>query len=94
MSTSIFNDLFVLELANNHWGKADRGLRIVDEFGAVVRRNHVKAAIKLQFRDVDILHPQGSSVPRRSPLHQEGGRDPHAVVEPCAASSRRCATRA
>ncbi len=53
MSTSIFNDLFVLELANNHWGKADRGLRIVDEFGAVVRRNHVKAAIKLQFRDVE-----------------------------------------
>ena len=53
MNLSIFDDLFVLELANNHWGKVDRGLRIVDEFGAVVRRNHVKAAIKLQFRDVD-----------------------------------------
>ena len=22
---SLFNDLFVLELANNHWGKVERG---------------------------------------------------------------------
>jgi sialic acid synthase SpsE len=49
----IFNDLFVLELANNHWGELQRGLRIVDEFSQVVRFNNVKAAIKLQFRDVD-----------------------------------------
>lgn len=53
MTASTFDDLFVLELANNHWGKIERGLRIVDQFGAVVRRNHVRAAIKLQFRDVD-----------------------------------------
>jgi N-acetylneuraminate synthase len=58
MSPTIFNDLFVLELANNHWGKLERGLRIVDEFGAVVRRNGIKTAIKLQFRDVDsFIHP-------------------------------------
>lgn len=43
----------MLELANNHWGKLERGLRIVDEFAAVVKRNGVKASIKLQFRDVD-----------------------------------------
>ncbi len=49
----IFKDLFVLELANNHWGKLDRGLRIVDQFAQVIRFNNVKAAIKLQFRDVD-----------------------------------------
>ncbi len=49
----IFEDLFVLELANNHWGKVERGLKIIEEFAQVVRFNNVKAAIKFQFRDVD-----------------------------------------
>ena len=49
----IFEDLFVLEMANNHWGSVDRGLRIVSSFSQVVRFNNVRAAIKLQFRDVD-----------------------------------------
>lgn len=53
MNNDIFNELFVLELANNHLGKVDRGLRIIQDFGRVVRYNAVKAAIKLQFRDVD-----------------------------------------
>jgi len=50
---SIFDELFVLELANNHWGNVERGLRIVRDFGKIVRFNGVKAAIKLQFRDVE-----------------------------------------
>jgi sialic acid synthase SpsE len=50
---NIFADLFVLELANNHWGKVDRGLKIIEEFSKIVRFNNVRAAIKLQFRDVD-----------------------------------------
>jgi sialic acid synthase SpsE len=49
----LFEGLFVLELANNHWGRLDRGLRIVTDFARVVRFNGVKAAIKLQFRDVE-----------------------------------------
>lgn len=53
INRNIFEDLFVLELANNHWGDVQRGLRIVHEFGTVVRYNNVRAAIKLQFRDVD-----------------------------------------
>ena len=53
INRDIFEDLFVLELANNHWGDVQRGLRIVKEFAAVVRYNNVRAAIKLQFRDVD-----------------------------------------
>jgi len=52
MSEPLFENLFVLELANNHWGRLDRGLKIVSEFAEVVRRNGVNAAIKLQFRDV------------------------------------------
>lgn len=50
---AVFEDLFVLELANNHWGSLERGLAILDAFAAVVRANGVRAAIKLQFRDVD-----------------------------------------
>jgi sialic acid synthase SpsE len=49
----IFHELFVLELANNHWGSLERGLKIVKDFATVVRYNNVRAAIKLQFRDVD-----------------------------------------
>jgi sialic acid synthase SpsE len=50
---SIFHELFVLELANNHRGSLDRGIQIVRDFGKVVRYSGVRAAIKLQVRDVD-----------------------------------------
>ncbi len=52
-NNKVFEDLFVLEIANNHWGNLERGYKIVEEFGKVVRQNNVKAAIKLQIRDVD-----------------------------------------
>jgi N-acetylneuraminate synthase len=54
----IFDNLFVLEMANNHWGSLERGKQIVREFAKVVKDNKVRAAIKLQFRDVDtFIHP-------------------------------------
>lgn len=53
MNRNVFDELFVLELANNHWGKLERGLKIIRDFGKVVRYNNVRAAIKLQLRDVD-----------------------------------------
>src|SRR6185312_2695545 len=49
----IFEELFVLEMANNHWGSVERGLKIVNQFSQMVRFNNVRAAIKLQFRNVD-----------------------------------------
>ena len=49
----IFEDLFVLEMANNHLGSVERGLKIIQEFAQVVRFNNVRASIKLQFRDVE-----------------------------------------
>ncbi len=48
-----FEELFVLELANNHWGRLDRGLKIISDFSKIVRFNNVRATIKLQLRDVD-----------------------------------------
>ena len=53
MRDNIFEDLFVLELANNHWGDLERGKKIISDFSRIVRFNNIKAAIKLQFRDVD-----------------------------------------
>jgi N-acetylneuraminate synthase len=49
----IFEDLFVLEMASNHQGNVERGLQIISAFSKVVRFNNVRAAIKLQFRDID-----------------------------------------
>lgn len=53
MNSPVFDELFVLEMANNHWGKLERGLKIVHDYARIVRYNTVKAAIKLQLRDVD-----------------------------------------
>jgi N-acetylneuraminate synthase len=49
----IFDELFVLELASNHLGDLQRGLKIITNYAQVVRFNNVRAAIKLQLRDVD-----------------------------------------
>ena len=48
----LLQDLFVLELANNHLGDIKRGESIISQYSKVVRYNKIKAAIKLQIRDV------------------------------------------
>lgn len=53
MNRDIFENLFVLEMTNNHQGNLSRGLQIVREHSKVVRFNNIRAAIKLQFRDVE-----------------------------------------
>lgn len=53
MNREIFENLFVLEMTNNHQGSLQRALEIVREHSRVVRFNNVRGAIKLQFRDVD-----------------------------------------
>lgn len=58
LQNKIFENLFILEMANNHWGNTKRGLDIIQQFGSIVRYNDVRAALKLQFRDVDsFIHP-------------------------------------
>ncbi|MGA9355224.1 MAG: N-acetylneuraminate synthase family protein [Terriglobales bacterium] len=49
----IFDELFVLEIANNHLGDLQRGLKIISNYAQVARFNNVRAAIKLQLRDID-----------------------------------------
>ena len=53
-----FNDLFVLDLANNHQGSADHGLKVIRECGKIVRKHKIRAALKFQFRQLDtFIHP-------------------------------------
>ena len=58
------NDLFVLDLANNHQGQVHHGLRIIREVSEIVNQHQVRAAFKFQFRQLDtFIHPdhqQGS----------------------------------
>ena len=55
---SIFENLFVLEAANNHNGSIEKGLKIIQDYGQICRQNNIKAAIKLQFRKMDsFVHP-------------------------------------
>jgi sialic acid synthase SpsE/mannose-6-phosphate isomerase-like protein (cupin superfamily) len=53
-----FKDLFVLDLANNHQGDVEHGLRIIKQLGAVLKARKVRGAIKFQFRQLDsFVHP-------------------------------------
>lgn len=53
-----FSNLFILDIANNHQGKVEHGLKIINEMGSVVRKYGVRAGIKFQFRDLDtFIHP-------------------------------------
>ena len=48
-----FHDLFVLDLANNHQGQLDHGLKIIEQCADVIEKQGVRAAIKFQFRNLD-----------------------------------------
>ena len=53
-----FNDLFVLDLANNHQGSVEHGLKIIKECGKVVRKHNIRTVMKFQFRQYDtFIHP-------------------------------------
>lgn len=58
MADKIPENLFVLEMANNHMGDIEHGIRVIRAFGEVCRRYPFKFAFKLQYRDLDtFIHP-------------------------------------
>lgn len=66
-----FEDLFVLDLANNHQGSVAHGTAVIEACADVVAAHGVKAAIKFQFRDLpEFVHvgqranPTNKHVPR------------------------------
>lgn len=53
-----FNNLFIFEMANNHQGSVEHGLRIIDAMADIARKHEIRGAIKFQFRDLDtFIHP-------------------------------------
>ncbi|MBX4210358.1 N-acetylneuraminate synthase family protein [Candidatus Parcubacteria bacterium] len=53
-----FENLFTLEMANNHQGSVPHGKKIINEMGAIAREFGIKAAVKLQFRNLNtFIHP-------------------------------------
>ena len=58
MSKLHFENLFVLDLANNHQGSLSHAQSIIDEVGSVIDRQQVRAAFKFQFRQLNtFIHP-------------------------------------
>ena len=54
----LFEDLFIFEMANNHQGSVEHGLRIIESMGGIARRRGIHAGVKLQYRDLDtFIHP-------------------------------------
>lgn len=58
MQSFDFDQLFILDLANNHQGDVEHGLDIIRQTAEVIHSRGVRASIKLQFRDLDtFIHP-------------------------------------
>lgn len=53
-----FNELFILDLANNHQGDFAHGINIISQLGKVLRGKQIKPVIKFQFRQLEtFIHP-------------------------------------
>jgi sialic acid synthase SpsE len=54
--------LFILEMANNHMGDVEHGLRIIRDCADAVRGLPYSFAVKLQYRHLDtFIHPDFQS---------------------------------
>ena len=54
----IFDNLFIFEMANSHQGSVEHGIDIIKAMGKIARKCNIRAAVKLQYRDLDtFVHP-------------------------------------
>lgn len=54
----IFQDLFIFEMANSHQGSVEHGVDIIKAMSRIARKYNIKAAVKLQYRNLDtFIHP-------------------------------------
>jgi len=52
------NNLFTLEMANNHMGDIEHGIKVIKAFGKVCKKYPFSFAFKLQYRQLDsFIHP-------------------------------------
>lgn len=53
-----FRDLFIFEMANSHQGSIEHGIDIIKAMSRIARKYNIKAAVKLQYRNLDtFIHP-------------------------------------
>lgn len=53
-----FKELFTFEMANNHQGSVAHGKKIIKEMATIAKEFDLKAAVKLQLRELDsFIHP-------------------------------------
>ncbi len=58
VGNEIFKNLFVFEMANNHMGSLEHGLKVIKEFHEVSKKFDFNFGFKLQYRDLDtFIHP-------------------------------------
>ena len=63
-----FENLFVLDLANNHQGSIEHGTNIIRAAGEMAKKHGIRAGLKFQFRQLDtFIHP----------AHKEGSEAMH-----------------
>ena len=53
MKNKIFDNLIVLDLANNHFGNVNHAKKVINEFSKIVKKYKIYSTIKFQFRDLD-----------------------------------------
>ena len=59
-----FDNLFVLDLANNHQGDLNHAKKIISDFSRAIKKFEIKATIKFQFRQLSsFIHPEHESLP-------------------------------
>ena len=56
--TDMFENLFVFDMANNHMGDVEHGIRIIRELHSATAEFDFPYAVKFQYRDIDtFIHP-------------------------------------
>ena len=59
MNTKIPKNLFILEMANNHMGDLNHGIKLIRAFGNVCKKYPFNFALKFQYRQLDtFIHPK------------------------------------
>ena len=57
--TNIFDKLFIFEMANNHMGDVEHGVRVLREHHDAAQGFDFRFAFKLQYRHLDtFIHPE------------------------------------
>ena len=53
IKNKIFDNLVVLDLANNHFGDVNHAKKIIKQFSTIIKKNKINSTIKFQFRDLE-----------------------------------------